>query len=204
MRQKTKVSFVGHVRVTKSFNAMDPSPGTSNLSVPELHFKYKNHFRQMPLEDGYRHDHSRSSTASVVGSSGASLGGTNEHVSRVVNHSITVEATTNNGKRNASRTNAASSSTRSTLSSTTASHTRERRMFITLTYILTGYLICWFPFYVTFDAYAWRPELVPEWLYTLFFWMTYFNSTLNPFIYAYTSNKFRRTFRRMLTCKCCD
>ncbi|KAL3887761.1 hypothetical protein ACJMK2_000154 [Sinanodonta woodiana] len=201
MRHRAKVSFLGHARITKLINLGNPSPGTSNLSVPKLHSMYENRSRPMTLEDGSRQDFSGSSTLSVVRSSGLSFGGTKEHVSRVINHSLAVEATTSNRKNNASSSNAASSSTRSTLSTTIDSHTRERRMFITLTYILTGYLICWFPFYVTFDTYAWRPELVPEWLYTLFFWMTYFNSTLNPFIYAYTSNKFRRTFGRMLTCK---
>ncbi|WAR04900.1 ADA2C-like protein [Mya arenaria] len=63
---------------------------------------------------------------------------------------------------------------------------RDRRIFITLTYVLSSYLICWFPFYIVFDTYAWALELVPGDLYTFLFWMTYLNSTLNPFIYAYT------------------
>ncbi|WAR04942.1 ADA2C-like protein [Mya arenaria] len=75
---------------------------------------------------------------------------------------------------------------------------RERRIFITLTYVLSSYLICWFPFYIVFDTYAWAPELIPGDLYTFFFWMTYLNSTLNPFIYAYTSKEFRQAFMKVL------
>ncbi|KAK3582966.1 hypothetical protein CHS0354_027080 [Potamilus streckersoni] len=204
MRRKAKISHLGNIRTTKSFNTGDPSPGTSKLSVPKLHFMIESHCKPMSLEDGYRHDIFVSSTAFVVAVSCGIFGGTKEPIFRVINHSLVVEATTNKRKGNGSSINAASSSTRSTLTSTTDSQTRERRMFRTLTCILTGYLICWFPFYVIFDTYAWRPELVPGWLYTLFFWTSYFNSTLNPLIYAYTSNKFRRTFRRMLTCKWCD
>ncbi|WAR04904.1 ADA2C-like protein [Mya arenaria] len=82
---------------------------------------------------------------------------------------------------------------------------RERRIFITLTYVLSSYLICWFPYYIVFDTYAWAPELVPGELYTFFFWMTYLNSTLNPFIYAYTSKELRqafmKVFRRVYRCR---
>lgn len=83
---------------------------------------------------------------------------------------------------------------------TTSSISRDKKIFITLTYVISSYLICWFPFYVTFDTYAWRPELVPSGLYSFFFWMTYVNSTLNPFIYAYTSKDFRTAFARVIRC----
>lgn len=78
------------------------------------------------------------------------------------------------------------------------SQNRERKIFVTLTYVLSSYLICWFPFYIAFDTSAWKPELVPAELYTFFFWMTYVNSTLNPFIYAYTSKEFRSAFMKVL------
>lgn len=81
---------------------------------------------------------------------------------------------------------------------------RERRIFITLTYVLSSYLICWFPFYIAFDTYAWEPDLVPAGLYSFFFWSTYVNSTLNPIIYAYTNKEFRQAFIKVLKmmCKC--
>ena len=82
----------------------------------------------------------------------------------------------------------------------TQAQNRERKIFVTLTYVLSSYLICWFPFYIAFDTYAWRPELVPAELYTFFFWATYVNSSLNPFIYAYTSREFRSAFVKVLKC----
>ena len=81
-----------------------------------------------------------------------------------------------------------------------SSQSRDRKIFVTLTYVISSYLILWFPFYVIFDISAWQPELVPGWMYYLFFWTSYFNSTLNPFIYAYTSKDFRRAFARVIRC----
>ena len=75
---------------------------------------------------------------------------------------------------------------------------RERRIFITLSYVLFSYLICWFPFYIAFDTYAWKPDLVPAGLYSFFFWSTYVNSTLNPFIYAFTNKEFRLAFLKVV------
>ena len=81
-----------------------------------------------------------------------------------------------------------------------SNRSRDKKIFITLTYVIGSYLICWFPFYILFDTYAWKPELVPSGLYSFFFWMSYVNSTLNPFIYAYTSKDFRSAFARVIRC----
>lgn len=77
----------------------------------------------------------------------------------------------------------------------------ERKIFITLSYVIISYLIFWFPFYVTWDIYAFYPDIVPPLVYTVMFWMTYINSTLNPFIYAYTNKVFRQTFLKILRCQ---
>lgn len=77
----------------------------------------------------------------------------------------------------------------------------ERKIFITLSYVIISYLIFWFPFYVTWDIYAFYPDIVPPLVYTVMFWMTYINSTLNPFIYAYTNKIFRHTFLKILRCQ---
>ena len=75
---------------------------------------------------------------------------------------------------------------------------KERRIFITLSYVLGSYLICWLPFYVVFCMSAWTPDLVPTWVFTLFYWTAYFNSTLNPFLYAYSNREFRKSFARVI------
>ena len=104
------------------------------------------------------------------------------------------------GQSNGMEKNITGESRTSPLPPSGSTQNRDKKIFITLTYVVGSYLICWFPFYVTFDTYAWRPELVPSGLYSFFFWMTYVNSTLNPFLYAYSSKDFRTAFVRVIRC----
>lgn len=97
---------------------------------------------------------------------------------------------------------ASTSSNSSNTTKKTRASSKEHRIFRTLTYVIVSYLICWFPFYVAWDIYAWLPSLVPDWLYTFFFWMTYINSTLNPVLYAYTNKDFRKAFKVVMKCSC--
>ena len=78
---------------------------------------------------------------------------------------------------------------------------RERKAFVTLTYIIVGYLVCWTPFHVAFDLMAIDNSLVPVWLYDLTYWLTYCNSTINPFLYNFGNPEFRTAFREILCCK---
>ena len=78
---------------------------------------------------------------------------------------------------------------------------KEKRIFVTLSYIIISYLVCWVPFHIVFDISAVDPTLVPESIYTITFWMTYLNSTLNPFLYAFGSVDFRRAFKRVVLCQ---
>lgn len=75
---------------------------------------------------------------------------------------------------------------------------KERRVFLTLTYILAGYAICWVPFHFVFDISAIKPEAVPPTVYSIFFYFTYANSTINPFLYHASNKDFKRAFRRFL------
>ena len=78
----------------------------------------------------------------------------------------------------------------------------EKKIFITLSYVILSYLACWVPFHVVFDIDAVDPSLVPETVFTITFWLTYFNSTLNPFLYAFSSKEFRTAFKMVLKCQC--
>ena len=75
---------------------------------------------------------------------------------------------------------------------------RERAIFVTLTYIIIGYAICWVPFHVVFDISALCPSCVPRGVFAVTFWMTYINSAINPFLYNFSTPEFRQTFRRLL------
>lgn len=75
---------------------------------------------------------------------------------------------------------------------------KEKKAFITLSYIIIGYMICWVPFHIVFDISAINPEVVPEMVYTITFWLTYINSTINPFLYNFSCSEFRRAFKKIL------
>lgn len=80
---------------------------------------------------------------------------------------------------------------------------RDRKVFITLTYIIIGYAVLWLPFHIVFDIGIVSPGLVPEYMLNIFFWMTYFNSTINPILYNFSNSEFRKSFRNILQkCKC--
>jgi len=79
---------------------------------------------------------------------------------------------------------------------------RERKSFVTLSYIVVGYVVCWVPFHFVYDVSIFRPDLVSDDLYTATFWLTYVNSTINPFLYAFSSPDLRNAVIKMLKCRC--
>ncbi len=71
----------------------------------------------------------------------------------------------------------------------------------TLGIIMSAFTLCWFPFFVLALArpFVSQPDLViPRWLSSLFLWLGYANSFLNPVIYATTNKDFRLPFREIL------
>ncbi|MCL4133043.1 UNVERIFIED_CONTAM: hypothetical protein GTU68_008544 [Idotea baltica] len=69
-----------------------------------------------------------------------------------------------------------------------------------------AFILCWLPFftwYVTFNLCGEACEC-PQPVITTLFWIGYFNSTLNPFIYAYFRKDFREAFMKTLRrLQCC-
>lgn len=81
---------------------------------------------------------------------------------------------------------------------------REHKAARTLGLIMGAFMMCWLPFFTWYvstnlcgDGCSCPPGVV-----TTVFWIGYFNSTLNPFIYAYVRADFRHAFRSTLT-RCC-
>ena len=79
-------------------------------------------------------------------------------------------------------------------------HRRERIRFMkeqktakTLAVVVGGFILLWLPFFIMYviprERYAFNPHLV-----TFITWLGYFNSVINPFIYAYCSKQFRMAF----------
>ncbi len=76
---------------------------------------------------------------------------------------------------------------------------KNKRIFICLSYIIIAYIICWSPFHIVFDVLFFNKNAVTFECYTFASWCCYFNSTLNPFLYAAANKEFRLAFRKVFT-----
>ncbi|CAG0892436.1 unnamed protein product, partial [Darwinula stevensoni] len=78
---------------------------------------------------------------------------------------------------------------------------REHKAAKTLGIIMSAFIICWLPFftwYVTMSLCGVEHCQCPDIVVDVLFWIGYFNSTLNPIIYAYFNVDFRQAFKRTL------
>nr|CAD7258263.1 unnamed protein product [Timema shepardi] len=84
---------------------------------------------------------------------------------------------------------------------------REHKAARTLGIIMGTFILCWLPFFLWYvittlcgDELCFCPDIVVA----LVFWIGYFNSTLNPLIYAYFNRDFREAFKNTLQCAFCS
>lgn len=77
---------------------------------------------------------------------------------------------------------------------------REKRFTFVLAVVMGVFVICWFPFFLSYALKAVCPETcsIPEPLFKFFFWIGYCNSCLNPVIYTIFNQDFRKAFKRIL------
>ncbi|KAF6209235.1 hypothetical protein GE061_014980 [Apolygus lucorum] len=88
---------------------------------------------------------------------------------------------------------------------TTNKMKRERKAARTLGIIMSAFLACWLPFFLWYLSTALcGPETckTPHVVVAIMFWVGYFNSALNPIIYAYFNREFRAAFKKTLE-SCC-
>lgn len=77
---------------------------------------------------------------------------------------------------------------------------KERKASTTLGIIMSAFTVCWLPFFMLALV---RPFMVvPEMLTSLFLWLGYANSLLNPIIYATLNRDFRKPFQEILYFRC--
>ncbi|CAH1396884.1 unnamed protein product [Nezara viridula] len=82
---------------------------------------------------------------------------------------------------------------------------REHKAARTLGIIMGTFILCWLPFFLWYVITSLcQACYVPEVAVTLLFWIGYFNSTLNPLIYAYFNRDFREAFKNTLQCAFCS
>lgn len=81
---------------------------------------------------------------------------------------------------------------------------KERKASTTLGIIMSAFIVCWLPFFVLalVRPFLNDPETIPQFLSSLFLWLGYCNSLLNPIIYATLNRDFRRPFREILFFRC--
>nr|UYI00197.1 alpha-1A adrenergic receptor [Neoseiulus barkeri] len=78
---------------------------------------------------------------------------------------------------------------------------RQKKAAKTLGIVVGVYFICWFPFFFILPlGTLCEACTIPPLLFDVIFWTGYFNSCLNPFIYATTSREYNRAFRTVLRC----
>ncbi|XP_013385731.1 octopamine receptor Oamb [Lingula anatina] len=78
---------------------------------------------------------------------------------------------------------------------------RETKAAKTVAIIVGAFVLCWLPFFVVYLIGAFCVLCVPESLFTIFFWIGYCNSAINPCIYAFFSKDYRQAFFALTTCK---
>ena len=77
---------------------------------------------------------------------------------------------------------------------------KEHKAAKTLAVVVGGFIACWLPFFLMYviEPFCTTCQFNPT-LATFFTWLGYFNSVMNPFIYAFYNKDFRHSFWA-LTC----
>ena len=85
---------------------------------------------------------------------------------------------------------------------------REHKAAKTLGIIMGAFIACWLPFFIGYVALAVCAtcrDNTPALVVDIIFWIGYFNSSLNPVIYAYFNREFREAFKETIQnvfCRC--
>lgn len=86
------------------------------------------------------------------------------------------------------------------ISKTKIAQMREKRFTFVLAVVMGVFVLCWFPFFFTYSLHAICREscTIPDSLFTLFFWIGYCNSSVNPIIYTIFNHDFRKAFKKIM------
>ncbi|XP_044727064.1 5-hydroxytryptamine receptor 1-like [Chrysoperla carnea] len=81
---------------------------------------------------------------------------------------------------------------------------KERKASTTLGIIMSAFTFCWLPFFVLalVRPFLSNENAIPHTLSSLFLWLGYANSLLNPIIYATLNRDFRKPFQEILYFRC--
>ncbi|NXY82369.1 HRH1 protein, partial [Alcedo cyanopectus] len=75
---------------------------------------------------------------------------------------------------------------------------RERKAAKQLGVIMSAFMLCWIPYFVSFMVIAFHNQKHFLKLHMFTVWLGYVNSTLNPFLYPLCNHNFKKTFKKIL------
>ncbi|GMT32246.1 hypothetical protein PFISCL1PPCAC_23543, partial [Pristionchus fissidentatus] len=80
----------------------------------------------------------------------------------------------------------------------------EHKATRVLAVVFICFFFCWTPFFIAnfFNGFCGTTCAVPMWASTLFLWLGYVSSTINPLIYTVFNKRFRKAFIRILRGRC--
>ncbi|XP_036624135.1 trace amine-associated receptor 7a-like [Trichosurus vulpecula] len=78
---------------------------------------------------------------------------------------------------------------------------RERKAAKTLGIAGIAFLISWFPYFIESIIDAFLGFIIPTYIFEILVWFTYYNSAVNPLIYAFFYPWFRRAIKMIVTGK---
>ncbi|VDM52589.1 unnamed protein product [Angiostrongylus costaricensis] len=94
---------------------------------------------------------------------------------------------------------------RSSIQTASQELANEHKATRVLAVVFICFFICWTPFFVANFIVGFCGALctMPQWLGSVFLWLGYISSTVNPIIYTVFNKRFRQAFVRILRCQCC-
>ncbi|XP_004630374.1 trace amine-associated receptor 7a-like [Octodon degus] len=78
---------------------------------------------------------------------------------------------------------------------------RERKAATTLGVAVIAFLISWLPYFIDSVIDAFLGFITPTYVYEILVWIAYYNSALNPLIYAFFYPWFRKAIKLIVTAK---
>ncbi|XP_014636542.1 PREDICTED: trace amine-associated receptor 7a-like [Ceratotherium simum simum] len=78
---------------------------------------------------------------------------------------------------------------------------RERKAAKTLGFAVTAFLISWLPYFIDSVIDAFLGFVTPTYMYEILVWVAYYNSAMNPLIYAFFYPWFRKAIKLIVTGK---
>ena len=75
---------------------------------------------------------------------------------------------------------------------------RNRKAARMLGILVAAFTICWLPFTIIYPLSQFYPNLLPDYVHAIIWWLGYLNSAINPFLYVYSNKIIRRSVRNLL------